>query len=428
MIQGIIKLFDIFNAYAAKNQFVAGALSLWGLGVVSYLCKDIPKKFWGVIKKFFTTTVTITNQNEIFFSFLRWYEKNGYAKKGRYLKISNGKWGDGGLIKSVGYGKHYFWYKKRLIVLHMFKVDATATSYDKDEINMVTLGRSYKIFDEIFEEVVKNESKKDRFVIKKFSKSYWICSSEQRPRLMDTIFLDYKVKDNLMSHLDKFRLMEDWYLKNGIPYQTGILLYGPPGTGKTSIIKAMAYHLGYTMHILSASTLVNIEDAMFKLPEKSLIIIEDIDTNSALKKRMALDNMKKEAEKVKSDKEDAEVNKEEERRPILFFDFNNLSDVLNAIDGVQSNHGRILVLTTNDINKLDSALLRPGRIDLMVKIGYVNKYILQQFFEKFYPKYKFPLNFEIKGGVSSAVVQNLILENLNNPEKVLDSLRRDESE
>lgn len=428
MFPVILKLISVFNAYAAKNQFVAGALSLWGLGVISYLCKDVPRKIWGLITKFSTTTLTVTSSNDIFYLFLKWYELKGYASRGRYVKFSNGRWGDGDLIKSLGYGTHYFWYKWRFFILTLTQKESTNMDRDKDELTMVMFGRSHEIFNLIFDEVYELKEKDSSFVIKRYEDSWWRKSSEQRPRNFDTIFLRKGIKEKLMDHFDKFNSMEQWYLDKGIPYQTGILLYGPPGTGKTSVIKAIAHYLDYQIHILGASSLASIESAMFNLPEKSLICIEDIDTNSATKDRQILENkpiIKKNNCNKEMTTEDEAVEKENDpRKMIIDFSFSNLSDILNAIDGVQTNHGRILILTTNDISKLDSALIRPGRIDLILEIGYVDVFILRQFFNKFYPTFiEIPEYFKIKDGVSSAVVQNLILENLNNPLKVLDHLR-----
>jgi len=107
---------------------------------------------------------------------------------------------------------------------------------------------------------------------------------------------------------------------------------------------------------------------------------------------------------------------------ILNFTMANLSTILNAIDGVRSVHGRILIITTNCINDLDPALIRPGRIDLKINLGYVNNYILEQFFKSFYPEYIVPDNFIVREGISSAYLQNLIFENLKRPENVLQDL------
>ena len=103
------------------------------------------------------------------------------------------------------------------------------------------------------------------------------------------------------------------------------------------------------------------------------------------------------------------------------FNFTNLSDVLNSIDGVQSNHGRILILTTNHIEGLDPALLRPGRIDLKVKIDYVNNEVLNQFFKVFFPHFIIPNTFKIKDKIPAAEVQNLILKDYE-PENILELL------
>ena len=425
-------LLDMFNIYASKNQMVAGALSLWGLGVISYLCKDIPRKIWGLVKKYSTTTVTISSHHDIFYLFLKWDEKNGFSTKGRYIKIHNGKWGEGGIIQSLGYGEHYFWFQNHFFVLSMSKEEGTITDKDKDTISMVMFGRNYTILQNMFKEVLDCEERsKDReLYIKKFNDDWWNISSNQRPRSFDTIYIRQDTKEKLLTEIDNFLLREEWYLKNGIPYQMGILLYGPPGTGKTSIIQAISSYMGYPLHILSASSLTNIERAMFKLPEKSLIIIEDIDTNSALQKRyMSIKNVNnksnslgKTCECIGEDDVDECPNIPSSTN-IINFSFSNLSDILNTIDGVQTHHGRVLIMTTNYIDNLDSALLRPGRIDLKIKIDYADREIVTQFFDRFYPNFRIPINFEVADNISSATIQNYILENLNNPEKVLKAIQ-----
>lgn len=419
IITYVSNIMTTFNTYAKDNQFIAGMLGLYGLGIMSYFFKDVPRQIWSTIKKFSTTTVTLTSSNDSFHMFLRWYEKKGYAKKGRYIKITNGRFGDESMIKSVGYGTHYFIYKYRLIILHLIAKETAGVDRDKDHLTMTLVGRSHKVFDNIFNDVEFSQQDTSKFVIKKFKESWWARSSEQRPRRMNTIFLRKGIKERLLNHLNKFVSMEKWYLESGIPYQTGILLYGPPGTGKTSIIKAVACYLGYQIHILKASSLHNIEEAMFNLPEKSLICIEDIDTNSATKQRHRI---KRDVPKSKELTET--VDEEDDGRLVLDLNFANLSDILNAIDGVQTNHGRILFLTSNNIENLDRALIRPGRIDLMLEIDYADNYVLKQFFNKFYSGYEFDYKkFIMKDYVTSAKIQNLILENIKDPHNVLKQLK-----
>lgn len=59
----------------------------------------------------------------------------------------------------------------------------------------------------------------------------------------------------------------------------------------------------------------------------------------------------------------------------------SLSALLNVIDGVASQEGRILIMTTNHIEKLDEALIRPGRVDMMVKFNLASTQQLIQIFE-----------------------------------------------
>jgi len=394
-----------FNEYAKEYPFVAGSFSLWFLGAFSYLGKDIPNKMWLCIKKNLTTTVTLSSSSESFHLFLKWYQQEGYAKKGRYVKISNGMYGNDSMVKSIGYGTHYFWYNSRLIVLTMNNTAVSGTDRERDDITLVTLGRSHKIFDKIFDQVTEEKLDKHKQVIMKFIEKWWERSSEQRPRKLDSIFLCKGIKEKIEKQLIDFQKREEWSLDHGIPYQLGILLYGPPGTGKSSIIKALANHFRYPMHILSSSRLASLENAMFTLPEKAMIILEDIDTEIATSSR--------------------ENSKQDVSKKNTLLSFTNLSDILNAIDGIHSVHGRILIATTNHLDQIDAALLRPGRIDLKIKIDFADNFVVEQFFKSFYPDFNFPDHFNIRKKISSAYIQNLILNNLQNPQKVIKELNHE---
>lgn len=408
---------DSFNAYAKENQMVAGAVSLWFLGVMSFLLKGVPRFLFETFLRHTTTELTMLSANDSFHNFVTWYQDNGYSKKSRRIKISNGRYGDDKSIKSLGYGKHYIWFKRRLLMIELSSKDASATEREKEQITITKIGRSHKIFDILFTEIKKNEDNSNNTILKKYDGEFWERAHEQRPRSFDSIFLSDGVKDKLINHLDQFKSREQWYLDHGIPYQTGIILYGPPGTGKTSLIKAIANYLNYSLNILPASSLFKIQQAMLSLPEKSIIMIEDIDRDSATNIKKSVANKKTPKGMLPKIKDD------DEREEMSFvFSLTSMSDVLNAMDGVHSVHGRILIITTNNIDKLDPTLLRPGRIDLRLYLGYVNHFILNQFVNSFYPGESIPDGFKTEDNLSSAEIQNRVQENLTSFPDFLESI------
>ena len=390
-----------FNVYAKDYPIIAGGITLWGLGTLSWACRGLPRFLLDSFKRLFTTTVTLTNSNDSFYQLLRWFQEKGYAKKSRFLKITNGKWGEDNILKSVGYGKQHLWIDKRPIYLEMEQKDSPGSNKERDEITLTTLGRSHKTIDNLFKEIVKIDPDREVSITKRFDGDYWEKSSEQRVRTFDTVYLGEKVKEALIDYLDNFEAKEDWYLEKGVPYQIGILLYGPPGTGKTSIIKAITNHLGYQLHILNSSMLSGIGKAMFTLPEKSLIVIEDIDGCEATKSRSS--GTKRSLLQPSKKRNTIELETEESDDPFsmnIDFATANISDILNAIDGIHQVHGRILIATTNYAEKLDKALLRDGRFDLKIEIGYADNFIVSEIFKSFYPEFIVPDTFLIRKEVS----------------------------
>jgi len=409
-------LIIIFNNYAVNNQVIAGAISLWGLGVLSYFARNIPSKIWNVIVRQSTTTMVLLSSSPTFYNFQIWFYKQGYSDQARAIKISSGKWGDDKAVKSMGYGNHYFFYNYMPFKLNMVKIDNTNNSMERDELTITVLGRSHRFFNKLFKEVKDCVIQEEKVQVYQYDpKSYWKPVISQVKRNIDTVFLDELSKSKVLNHIDDFIAKENWHVNNGLSYQTGILLYGFPGCGKTSLIKAIASYYDKPIYILSASMLYCIDSAILDLPENSLLLIEDIDTDIVLHKRDYPENKNNEGLPVTDPMHSA---------PVLQLSLTNLSDVLNSLDGIVAVHGRLLIATTNHVEKLDPALLRNGRFDLKVKIGYANNFVLNNFFKRYYPDFKIDPDFQIADNIPASKIQSLILNNLDNPMNVLDSLNK----
>lgn len=97
------------------------------------------------------------------------------------------------------------------------------------------------------------------------------------------------------------------------------------------------------------------------------------------------------------------------------------SGLLNALDGVASSEGRTMFVTTNYIDSLDSALIRPGRIDKLVEVAYPNRDIVERMFLKFFPgQNKLASKFanRVKPETSAAQLQEHFLQNKTAEEAV----------
>lgn len=197
-----------------------------------------------------------------------------------------------------------------------------------------------------------------------------------------------KVKDKV----EHFVNNPKWYYYKGIPYTLGILLHGPPGCGKTSLIKAIAKDTN--RHIISISlknttTQSQLNDLFYRetieinngvikstvnIPlNQRVYILEDIDclTSVVLERSENVGNTESECI--------------------------TLSYLLNLLDGVLETPGRILVMTTNYPEKLDKALIRPGRIDLNIHFGKATCEMISEFIKFFYgEKYEVPDDWDSK--------------------------------
>ena len=204
---------------------------------------------------------------------------------------------------------------------------------------------------------------------------FWASHYTHNTKTLDTVILERKQKHDLQQDVMAFLNGELVYRKLGIPWTRGYLLHGVPGCGRTSIVKALSAHAKMHIYNLDLSALQSDEQmmAMFRsIPSKSLVLIEDIDCMT--------DIVLKRSRSMKQD----EINKKKSIFDAEPLKTATLSGLLNQLDGVSSNHGRILVMTTNHVDKLDPALIRPGRIDQKLELGYCSRQQIVDFYKLFF--------------------------------------------
>ncbi|MED6148684.1 hypothetical protein PIB30_055218 [Stylosanthes scabra] len=187
------------------------------------------------------------------------------------------------------------------------------------------------------------------------------------PMSFKTLAIDDELKKEIVDDLDKFVNGKEFYKRIGKPWKRGYLLHGPPGTGKTSLVAAMANYLSYDIYDLdltAVSSNKDLKNLILGMSNRSILVMEDIDCS------IKLPNREEGEEKEENNKE---ADKSEDSKVTL-------SGLLNAIDGLWSCCGeeRIIVLTTNHKEKLDPALLRPGRMDMHIHLSYCTFSAFQQ--------------------------------------------------
>eukprot|EP00949_MAST-11_sp_MAST-11-sp1_P005470 g5470.t1 len=143
----------------------------------------------------------------------------------------------------------------------------------------------------------------------------------------------------------------------GISQPKGVLLYGPPGTGKTLLARAVAHHTDCTFIRVSGAELVQkyIGEGARMVRELFVMAREAAPTIIFMDEIDSIGSSRNE-----SGRGDSEV-----QRTML--------ELLNQLDGFEPKQNIKVVMATNRIDILDSALLRPGRIDRKIEFPHPNE-------------------------------------------------------
>jgi hypothetical protein len=250
-------------------------------------------------------------------------------------------------------------------------------------------------------------------------------------RTFENVFFDQRkqVRDRVKFFLEH----RDWYEKKGIPYTLGFMFHGPPGTGKTSSIKAIAnagrrhiiniqlseiktkqqlQHLFFNdeIHVFNGA---NTEKYIIPVAER-LYVIEDIDAMGDVVLRR---EWKKPVVEEKKKEDDIFGDRKEEK------DTFDLSFLLNLLDGTLEANGRIIAFSSNYPERIDKALIRPGRVDMIVHFKNCSRAVLKEMVDSFYEQdVAIPDDPTLDGKWSPAEAVRILFQNFGDPDAAVAEL------
>lgn len=405
-----------FNEIVANNPYFAAGGGLMLLGTGLALARQGVVKSSGFIYRQLLVDLEIPSKDKLYLWFLEWMSQYKH-RSSRHLSVeTNYVQHDNGAVTTKfslvpGPGKHLIKYKNAYMLVNRERsgklLDMTSGT-PFETVKLTTLYSDRHLFLELLAEAKKMALKAQEgktVLYSSWGPEWRPFGNPRRKRMLGSVILDEGISERILADAKDFLVSGEWYHKRGIPYRRGYLLYGPPGSGKTSYIQALAGELDYNICILNLSennlTDDRLNHLMNHIPKRSILLLEDID---------------------------AAFNKREQSADSSYQNGVTFSGLLNALDGVASAEESITFMTTNHPEKLDPALLRPGRIDFKVLVNNATESQVRRMFLRFYEaedelceefikKFK---EHDLLGKVSTAQLQGLFVFNKKSPHGALD--------
>lgn len=414
------KLSKLVGDAMSNNPYFAAGGGLMILGTGLAVARSGIIKASRVLYRQMIVDLEIQSKDKSYAWFLTWMAKHP-QRVSRHLSVrTNYIQHDNGSVSTKfslvpGPGNHWIRYKGAFILIkreRSAKMIDIANGSPFETVTLTTLYRDKHLFDDILNEakdIALKTTEGKTVIYTSFGPEWRKFGQPKAKRMLPSVILDSGIKEGILDDVYDFMKNGKWYSDRGIPYRRGYLLYGPPGSGKTSFIQALAGELDYNICILNLSennlTDDRLNHLMNNMPERSILLLEDID--AAFNKRSQTDEQG-------------------------FHSSVTFSGLLNALDGVTSSEETITFMTTNHPEKLDAAIMRPGRIDYKVFVGNATPYQVEKMFMKFYPgetdickKFVNSVK-ELDITVSTAQLQGLFVMNKDAPHdalKMVSSLR-----
>ncbi|XP_026323717.1 mitochondrial chaperone BCS1 [Hyposmocoma kahamanoa] len=365
-----------YIASLTQNPYFGAGFGLFGVGAGAAILRKGFQTSMILFRRHCMITLEVPCRDKSYQWLLQWITQKG-AKKTQHLSVETSfLQKDTGQIKTKydfipSVGQHFFRYGGSWIKVERVREQQTLDLHmgvPWETVTLTSFGRDKQIYYDILEEARTMALKQHEGMTLMYTAmgaDWRQFGHPRRRRPLHSVVLKEGLGDRILQDCLDFIDNPQWYIDRGIPYRRGYLLYGPPGCGKSSFIMALAGELEYNICVLNLSERGLTDDRLNHLlsvaPEQSIILLEDIDA--------------------------AFVSRADTPAQKAAYDGLNrvtFSGLLNCLDGVASTEARIVFMTTNYLERLDPALIRPGRVDMKEYVGYCDQAQIELMFLRFY--------------------------------------------
>jgi len=377
MLDAISTVYLNMISATKDNPILAPLITLSVLGGLGLILRRTPTAFLRFCKTQLTTSVTMHNAGHwgnrvVFISFLSWYTRLPSSKWSRRLSVDIVDSDSGQLVIGPGYGLHFLWFNHRIFWFYKSALESSGSENQKESVEIFTYGRSRVPIEALIASFKPTPKAPGTTEIHSLNSHGWYRSAIINDRPLDSVIIAPTTLKKLLKAVDDFYNMRAWYIQRGVSHKICILLHGVPGSGKTSLIKALAGRYGVNIYKMNINLLTDnsLETALSEVPKGNLILLEDFDSSVAVQKRIdeyANEHVAPDLEMIRP------RDKPPEFEPL------SLTGVLNAFDGVIPLDNALVIFTTNHPERLDPAVIRPGRVDLMLELGEMQDAEIKQY-------------------------------------------------
>ncbi|KAK2676418.1 hypothetical protein RAB80_008604 [Fusarium oxysporum f. sp. vasinfectum] len=386
------------NLYIPLLLVISGIMFAWNY---------ITEYSWSIIGQHLMSAVRIRTDDEIYNIVMAWVANQRFAQGSRRFMVNTNinsrswflfRWDDddneeedsGSTKKPLQYtpsvGSHFFWYKGHVLLFERHENRERSgflTSSEREELSISCFGRNPRIIKELLVDAREQYLKKDekKTIIYRGSLGQnggdptWQRCMSRASRPISTVILNDKVKQDVIADVTDYLdpNTRRWYSNRGIPYRRGYLLYGPPGTGKSSLSLALAGFFRMRIYMVSLSSTMaseeNLATLFAELPRRCVVLLEDIDTAGLTHTR----------EDTKGE------NTEEAVVPVTTAPAKPGLPLLQHLRSPVDFHYLDFSIFSM---KLDKALIRPGRVDMIVEFGRADADMSASIFRAIYAPYE----------------------------------------